>query len=633
MDDDAVHFPFASRYHSPVGPEKTVAPPLSPSPASRVPVSPGRGIRDSSSPPTRRTPVPQRSGDLHLGPASRPHPPWGRFDPYESPEDQDKELVGFAGLPSQVHRKAVKKGFTFTLMVAGQPPHATATAATRGRIRNDASESAGESGLGKSTLIDSLFLTDLYKDRKIPDAEGRRIVSIRCGRAACSFEYRLSKVVLRGFLFSDSRADRSDGQHAQADGQHRGERRQVAAEHRRHAGLRRRRRQHAKVSALRRPARLHAFIFPHPVFPSARQLEASGGLRGAAVRTVLQGRERLGPQEHPGQPRTLLPLLHLSLWTRTATTGRRVLAGLARQSQHRSRAGQSRQPDAGRGAPEEEQGGALTLMLAWSRAPSMTASTRVFRRRSARSSDASGSTSTSSPAATLTTTTTSRGGTGCSRFPRRVDKITPNGVHRVTAAVSRALQDSVPFAVIGSNVLAESRGRRVKGRTYPWGVAEVESPAHSDFLLLRDMLLACQISRRRCRRHPAAAGRLRRGQGSIHLGGRPGVTGSHNRRMNGPPVAGLDEPGLCTSTAKRSFRSPRSHLRIGGSRNRQHDDARCGLSPPGGSDVQAAATPRIPLHPLSRSLLFPFLTLTAAVSTALYWSSIIHRLCIVRKIQ
>ncbi|XP_061658503.1 uncharacterized protein LOC133491427 isoform X7 [Syngnathoides biaculeatus] len=592
MDDDAVHFPFASRYHSPVGPEKTVAPPLSPSPASRVPVSPGRGIRDSSSPPTRRTPVPQRSGDLHLGPASRPHPPWGRFDPYESPEDQDKELVGFAGLPSQVHRKAVKKGFTFTLMVAGQPPHATATAATRGRIRNDASESAGESGLGKSTLIDSLFLTDLYKDRKIPDAEGRRIVSIRCGRAACSFEYRLSKVVLRGFLFSDSRADRSDGQHAQADGQHRGERRQVAAEHRRHAGLRRRRRQHAKVSALRRPARLHAFIFPHPVFPSARQLEASGGLRGAAVRTVLQGRERLGPQEHPGQPRTLLPLLHLSLWTRTATTGRRVLAGLARQSQHRSRAGQSRQPDAGRGAPEEEQGGALTLMLAWSRAPSMTASTRVFRRRSARSSDASGSTSTSSPAATLTTTTTSRGGTGCSRTASRSRSSGATSWRRV-----------------------EGGGSRVARTPGGW------------------RKLACQISRRRCRRHPAAAGRLRRGQGSIHLGGRPGVTGSHNRRMNGPPVAGLDEPGLCTSTAKRSFRSPRSHLRIGGSRNRQHDDARCGLSPPGGSDVQAAATPRIPLHPLSRSLLFPFLTLTAAVSTALYWSSIIHRLCIVRKIQ
>ena len=52
--------------------------------------------------------------------------------------------VGFANLPNQVHRKSVKKGFEFTLMVAG------------------------ESGLGKSTLIDSLFLTDLYGDRDVP---------------------------------------------------------------------------------------------------------------------------------------------------------------------------------------------------------------------------------------------------------------------------------------------------------------------------------------------------------------------------------------------------------------------------------------------------------------------------------
>jgi len=57
--------------------------------------------------------------------------------------------VGFANLPNQVHRKSVKKGFEFTLMVAG------------------------ESGLGKSTLIDSLFLTDLYTDRPIPTAADR----------------------------------------------------------------------------------------------------------------------------------------------------------------------------------------------------------------------------------------------------------------------------------------------------------------------------------------------------------------------------------------------------------------------------------------------------------------------------
>ncbi|KAG9333945.1 hypothetical protein JZ751_009348 [Albula glossodonta] len=84
--------------------------------------------------------------DSPLSP-SRPKSPWGRFDPYDSAEDQDKEYVGFATLPNQVHRKSVKRGFDFTLMVAG------------------------ESGLGKSTLVNSLFLTDLYKDRKLLNAE------------------------------------------------------------------------------------------------------------------------------------------------------------------------------------------------------------------------------------------------------------------------------------------------------------------------------------------------------------------------------------------------------------------------------------------------------------------------------
>lgn len=61
---------------------------------------------------------------------------------------QDRDYIGFATLPEQVHRKSVKRGFEFTLMVLG------------------------ETGLGKSTLINSLFLGDLYKDRRIPDAFG-----------------------------------------------------------------------------------------------------------------------------------------------------------------------------------------------------------------------------------------------------------------------------------------------------------------------------------------------------------------------------------------------------------------------------------------------------------------------------
>lgn len=35
-----------------------------------------------------------------------------------------------------------------------------------------------------------------------------------------------------------------------------------------------------------------------------------------------------------------------------------------------------------------------------------------------------------------------------------------------------ALQDSIPFAVIGSNVQVESKGRKFRGRVYPWGVVE-----------------------------------------------------------------------------------------------------------------------------------------------------------------
>ncbi|XP_015907727.2 septin-7 isoform X2 [Parasteatoda tepidariorum] len=53
----------------------------------------------------------------------------------------------------------------------------------------------------------------------------------------------------------------------------------------------------------------------------------------------------------------------------------------------------------------------------------------------------------------------------------------------------RRLRDRVPFAVVGSNTVIEVNGKRLRGRRYPWGVAEVENMEHCDFLALRDMLI------------------------------------------------------------------------------------------------------------------------------------------------
>jgi len=51
------------------------------------------------------------------------------------------------------------------------------------------------------------------------------------------------------------------------------------------------------------------------------------------------------------------------------------------------------------------------------------------------------------------------------------------------------LKSRVPFAVVGSNMVIEASGKRVRGRQYPWGVAEVENIDHCDFTVLRDMLI------------------------------------------------------------------------------------------------------------------------------------------------
>lgn len=81
-------------------------------------------------------------------------------------------------------------------------------------------------------------------------------------------------------------------------------------------------------------------------------------------------------------------------------------------------------------------------------------------------------------------------------------------------SVSSPTKESIPFAVIGSNTVVEAKGKRVRGRLYPWGIVEgrveplpwcasasaapelsvsvrfaVENSAHCDFVKLRNMLI------------------------------------------------------------------------------------------------------------------------------------------------
>jgi septin 7 len=67
-------------------------------------------------------------------------------------------FVGFANLPNQVHRRSVKKGFQFTLLAVG------------------------ESGLGKATLVNTLFGTEVIPARPAnppPGAEPASTVTIK----------------------------------------------------------------------------------------------------------------------------------------------------------------------------------------------------------------------------------------------------------------------------------------------------------------------------------------------------------------------------------------------------------------------------------------------------------------------
>ncbi|XP_035481474.2 septin-5-like isoform X2 [Scophthalmus maximus] len=332
--------------------------PCHPAESPTPPQRPNRAGVDAGFQPLslRKRLVSQASLDSPLSPASRPQSPWGRFDPYDSPEDQDKEYVGFATLPNQVHRKTVKKGFTFTLMVAG------------------------ESGLGKSTLINSLFLTDLYKDRKVPNAEERISQTVDIVKHGVSIEEKGIKLRLT-IIDTPGLGDAVDnaGSWRQIEDYID---QQFEQYFRDESGLNRRNIQDNRV---------HCCLYFISPF--------GHGLRPLDVECMKAVHEKVN----------LVPVL--------------------------------------------------------AKADGLTQAEVCRKKMKIREE-------------------IKRFGINIYQFPEcDSDEDEDFKTH------DQMLKDSIPFAVIGSNVQVESNGRKFRGRAYPWGVVEVENPAHSDFLLLRNMLV------------------------------------------------------------------------------------------------------------------------------------------------
>ncbi|XP_031665861.1 septin-2B isoform X2 [Oncorhynchus kisutch] len=301
----------------------------------------------------------------------------GQFTNPETPG-----YVGFANLPNQVHRKSVKKGFEFTLMVVG------------------------ESGLGKSTLINSLFLTDLYPERVIPGAAEKieRTVQIEASTVEIEergVKLRLTVVDTPGYGDAINSQDCFSTIIAYIDDQFE---RYLHDE----SGLNRR---HIVDN------RVHCcFYFISPL--------------GHGYTHIFNMYVLIPPP--PVLTRS--PFLSLRL---------KPLDVQFMKAIHNK----------------------VNVVPVIAKADTLT-----LRERE--------------------------------RLKRRIlDEIDEHGIkiYHLPDAESdededfkeqtRILKASIPFAVVGSNQQIEAKGKKVRGRLYPWGVVEVENPEHNDFLKLRTMLI------------------------------------------------------------------------------------------------------------------------------------------------
>ncbi|CAL1540733.1 unnamed protein product [Lymnaea stagnalis] len=78
-----------------------------------------------------------------------------------------------------------------------------------------------------------------------------------------------------------------------------------------------------------------------------------------------------------------------------------------------------------------------------------------------------------------------------------MSELVSNGVHiyqfptddETVADTNGAMNQHLPFAVVGSNDEVKIGNKLVKARQYPWGTVQVENENHCDFVKLREMLI------------------------------------------------------------------------------------------------------------------------------------------------